>query len=41
MTFLLHFWLKFVVEAKYYRHSMVDNPWTELEEKYQERNKQD
>ena len=28
------------IEA-YYRHSMVENPWRELEEKYQERNKQD
>jgi len=28
------------IEA-YYRHSMVENPWRELEEKYQVRSKQD
>ena len=28
------------IEA-YYRHSMVEDPWKELEEKYKERNKQD
>ncbi|KAJ7389283.1 hypothetical protein OS493_032440 [Desmophyllum pertusum] len=28
------------IEA-YYKHSMVENPWKELEEKYKERSKQD